>query len=80
MAWWSRRTNEPDASYVGVTPGGKALRGGQVDDPLGRHFSGYDLLVVVNLDGLNDKLRLGRYFFMDILKGGIVLHRWISGT
>ncbi|GAO56854.1 HEPN domain-containing protein [Novosphingobium sp. MD-1] len=90
---------------------GSYARGDWVEDPVGRYFSDYDLLVVVNhddltdvaefwektegrllvelsegkvlrtpvsliyhsLDDVNDKLRLGRYFFMDILREGIVL-------
>lgn len=90
---------------------GSYARGDWVEDPVGRYFSDYDLLVVVDRDELtdiaefwektenqlladlsagtvlrtpvsliyhsleevNDKLRLGRYFFMDILKDGIVL-------
>ena len=90
---------------------GSYARGDWVEDPVGRYFSDYDLLVVVDreeltdvaefwdktesrllsdltigtilrtpvsliyhaLDDVNDKLRLGRYFFMDILKDGIVL-------
>lgn len=90
---------------------GSYSRGDWVEDPVGRYFSDYDLLVVVNhedltdvpefwsktenrllaelsagqhlrtpvgaiyhsLDDVNEKLRLGRYFFMDILKDGIVL-------
>lgn len=90
---------------------GSYARGDWVEDPVGRYFSDYDLLVVVNrdeftdvaeywekaeaqlleelsagqvlrtpvgliyhsLDDVNDKLRLGRYFFMDILRDGIVL-------
>ncbi|NML96155.1 HEPN domain-containing protein [Novosphingobium sp. TW-4] len=90
---------------------GSYARGDWVEDPVGRYFSDYDLLVVVNhddltdiaefweatenrlladlstgtvlrtpvsliyhsLDDVNEKLRLGRYFFMDILKDGIVL-------
>lgn len=90
---------------------GSYARGDWVEDPVGRYFSDYDLLVVVNhedltdiaefweatenrlladlsagtvlrtpvsliyhsLEDVNDKLRLGRYFFMDILKDGIVL-------
>lgn len=90
---------------------GSYARGDWVEDPVGRYFSDYDLLVVLNhddltdiaefweetenrlladlsagtvlrtpvsliyhsLDDVNDKLRLGRYFFMDILKDGIVL-------
>lgn len=90
---------------------GSYARGDWVEDPVGRYFSDYDLLVVVNhddltdiaefweatenrlladlsagtvlrtpvsliyhsLDDVNEKLRLGRYFFMDILKDGVVL-------
>ncbi|AUW58192.1 nucleotidyltransferase [Sphingobium sp. SCG-1] len=90
---------------------GSYARGDWVEDPVGRYFSDYDLLVVVNhddltdiaefwekteaqfladvsagtvlrtpvsliyhsLDDVNDKLRLGRYFFMDILRDGISL-------
>lgn len=90
---------------------GSYARGDWVEDPVGRYFSDYDLLVVVNhddltdiaefwektenqlladlsagtvlrtpvsliyhsLDDVNDKLRLGRYFFMDILRDGITL-------
>ncbi|HQS96339.1 MAG: nucleotidyltransferase [Novosphingobium sp. 17-62-19] len=90
---------------------GSYARGDWIEDPVGRYFSDYDLLVVVNHDDLtdiaefweatenklladlsagtvlrtpvsliyhsledvNDKLRLGRYFFMDILKDGILL-------
>lgn len=90
---------------------GSYARGDWVEDPLGRYFSDYDLLIVVNhddltdmaefwektesqllsdlsagttlrtpvsliyhsLDDVNDKLRLGRYFFMDILRDGITL-------
>jgi len=91
---------------------GSYARADWVEDPVGRYFSDYDLLVVVDhedltdilefwakteerlleeltegralrtqvspiyhsLDDVNEKLRLGRYFFMDILKDGIVLH------
>ncbi len=90
---------------------GSYARGDWVEDPVGRYFSDYDLLVVVNhddltdvpefwlkaeerltkllgdsrelrtpmspiyhsLDDVNEKLRLGRYFFMDILREGILL-------
>jgi len=83
-----------------------------VEDPVGRYFSDYDLLVVVNhedltditefwdkteaqlladlsagttlrtpvsliyhsLEDVNEKLRLGRYFFMDIVRDGIALY------
>lgn len=91
---------------------GSYARGDWVEDPVGRYFSDYDILVVVDhddltdipefwaktedrlleeltegkalrtqvslvyhgLDDVNEKLRLGRYFFMDILKDGILLH------
>lgn len=90
---------------------GSYARGDWVEDPVGRYFSDFDLLVVVNCDELtdvpefwakteerlldelssgknlrtpvsiiyhsledvNDKLRLGRYFFADILRDGILL-------
>lgn len=90
---------------------GSYARGDWVEDPKGRYFSDYDILVVVNhddladleefwsgpdqtflreyaagerlrtqpnfivhsLDDVNEKLRLGRYFFTDILKDGITL-------
>lgn len=90
---------------------GSYARGDWVEDPVGRYFSDYDLLVVVDhdaltdvpefwlktedrllellaegtrlrtpislvyhsLDDVNEKLRLGRYFFIDILRDGAVL-------
>ena len=90
---------------------GSYARGDWVEDPVGRYFSDYDLLVVVHreeltdvpefwakteerlldelasgqalrtpvsliyhsLDDVNEKLRLGRYFFIDIIRDGIVL-------
>jgi uncharacterized protein len=90
---------------------GSYARGDWVEDPVGRYFSDYDLLVVVNhdeltdvpefwlqaeqrltrllgdsrelrtpvspiyhsLDDVNEKLRLGRYFFIDIIRDGIPL-------
>jgi predicted nucleotidyltransferase/HEPN domain-containing protein len=90
---------------------GSYARGTWVDDPVGRYFSDYDLLIVVNhddltdyaeywekidrrlidagaagtrlrtqvslaphsLDDINEKLRLGRYFFVDAVRDGIVL-------
>ena len=90
---------------------GSYARGDWVVDPIGRYFSDFDLLVVVNhedltdvsefwsktedrlveevsagtklrtpvsviyhsLDEVNEKLELGRYFFMDIVREGIVL-------
>lgn len=91
---------------------GSYARGDWVEDPVGRYFSDYDILVIVDhedltdiaefwtktedrlleelaegtrlrtpvglvyhsLDDVNEKLRLGRYFFMDILRDGILLH------
>lgn len=90
---------------------GSYARGDWVEDPVGRYFSDYDLLVVVNhadltdvpefwasaearlmeilgearelrtpvspiyhsLNDVNEKLRLGRYFFLDIVRDGILL-------
>jgi uncharacterized protein len=90
---------------------GSYARGDWVEDPVGRYFSDYDLLVVVDreeltdvpefwtkteeqllqelasgrnlrtpvsliyhsLDDVNEKLRFGRYFFMDIVRDGVVL-------
>jgi predicted nucleotidyltransferase/HEPN domain-containing protein len=90
---------------------GSYARGDWVEDPVGRYFSDFDLLVVVDhddltdvpefwaktedrllaelskgkelrtpvsliyhsLDDVNEKLRLGRFFFIDILREGIVL-------
>ena len=90
---------------------GSYARGDWVEDPVGRYFSDYDLLVVVDreeltdvpefwarteeqlleelasgtrlrtpvsliyhsLDDVNEKLGLGRYFFMDIVRDGILL-------
>ncbi|HEX3424275.1 MAG TPA: HEPN domain-containing protein [Sphingomicrobium sp.] len=90
---------------------GSYARGDWVEDPVGRYFSDFDLLVIVNsneltdvpefwaktedrlleelssaknlrtpvsiiyhsLDDVNERLRLGRYFFLDIVREGIVL-------
>jgi uncharacterized protein len=89
---------------------GSYARGDWVEDPVGRYFSDYDLLVVVDHDELtdfdvwertdrqlidevatgtrlrtpvslnvhsladvNEKLRLGRYFFIDAVRDGIML-------
>lgn len=90
---------------------GSYARDDWVEDPVGRYFSDYDLLVVVDhddltdvpefwnatedallaalsegtrlrtpvsliyhsLDDVNEKLRLGRYFFIDIVRDGIAL-------
>ncbi len=90
---------------------GSYARGDWVEDPVGRYYSDYDILVVVNreefadvaeywekaetrlleelsegtlrtpvgviyhdLEDVNAKLGLGRYFFMEILREGIVLY------
>jgi len=90
---------------------GSYARGDWIEDPIGRYFSDFDLLVVVNsdeltdvsefwaktedklleelssgknlrtpvsiiyhsLDDVNEKLKLGRYFFLDIVRDGIIL-------
>ena len=90
---------------------GSYARGDWVEDPVGRYFSDFDLLVVVDhedltdvpefwaktedrllaelsegkalrtpvslvyhsLEDVNEKLKLGRYFFIDILRDGITL-------
>lgn len=90
---------------------GSYARGDWVEDPIGRYFSDYDLLVVVDreeltdvpefwakteerlldelasgsrlrtpvsliyhsLEDVNEKLGLGRYFFIDIIRDGILL-------
>ncbi len=90
---------------------GSYARDDWVEDPIGRYFSDYDILVVVDhedltevpefwakieerlldelalgqhlrtpvsliyhtLEDVNDQLRLGRYFFMDIVRDGIAL-------
>lgn len=90
---------------------GSYARGDWIEDPVGRYFSDYDLLIVVDreeladvpefwakteerllgelasgrnlrtpvslivhsLEDVNDKLRLGRFFFADIVRQGIVL-------
>ena len=100
-----------DGTLLKIILFGSYARGDWVEDPVGRYFSDYDLLVVLNhedltdvpefwaeaesrltklvgegrelrtpvspiyhsLDDVNEKLRLGRYFFIDILREGIVL-------
>ena len=90
---------------------GSYARGDWVEDPVGRYFSDFDILVVVNhedltdvpefwskaeetlvealasgqhlrtpvsviyhaLDDVNEQLTLGRYFFTDIVRDGVVL-------
>lgn len=91
---------------------GSYARGDWVEDPIGRYYSDYDILVVVNhddladipefwlgtdaqlledlaagellrtpvnfivdsLESVNEKLARGRYFFLDIIREGILLH------
>ncbi|BBE33316.1 HEPN domain-containing protein [Sphingosinicella microcystinivorans] len=99
-----------DGKLLKIILFGSYARGDWVEDPVGRYFSDYDILVVVDhedltdvpefwlktedrllaevgegkvrtpvsviyhsLDDVNDKLKLGRYFFTDIVKDGIVL-------
>ncbi|AYV46242.1 nucleotidyltransferase [Caulobacter flavus] len=109
----SRRTmpRYRDGKLLKIILFGSYARGDWVEDPKGRYFSDYDLLLVVNhedltdlqefwgksdevllrelasgerlrtqpsfivhsLDDVNEQLRLGRYFFTDILKDGIEL-------
>lgn len=109
----SRRTMPRfrNAKLLKIILFGSYARGDWVEDPKGRYFSDYDILVVVNhedladleefwgkpderfleelasgevlrtqpsfivhsLDDVNEQLRLGRYFFTDILRDGITL-------
>ena len=109
----SRRTMERfrKGKILKIILFGSYARGDWVDDPIGRYYSDFDLLIVVShedltdwsefwektedrllaeltegkqlrtpvsliyhsLDDVNEKLRLGRYFFIDILREGIVL-------
>jgi uncharacterized protein len=100
-----------DGKLLKIILFGSYARGDWVEDPVGRYFSDFDLLVVVNhedltdiaefwakaedrltkllgegrdlrtpvspiyhsLDDVNEKLRLGRYFFIDIVREGVVL-------
>jgi len=100
-----------DGKLLKIILFGSYARDDWVEDPVGRYFSDYDLLVVVDhedltdvpefwmkteerllgelssgknlrtpvsliyhsLDDVNAKLRLGRYFFIDILRDGISL-------
>jgi predicted nucleotidyltransferase/HEPN domain-containing protein len=100
-----------DGKLLKIILFGSYARGDWVEDPVGRYFSDYDLLVVVDhedltdvpefwlpteerlleelssganlrtpvsviyhsLDDVNEKLSLGRYFFIDILRDGIAL-------
>lgn len=99
-----------DGKIVKIILFGSYARGDWVHDPVGRYFSDFDLLVVVDhedltdlefweaandrllaeislgsqmrtpvtfivhsLDDVNQKLELGRYFFTDIVRDGVVL-------
>ena len=99
-----------DGKVLKIILFGSYARGDWVEDPVGRYFSDYDILVVVShedltdvpefwlkteerllvavgegtvrtpvsaiyhsIDDVNEKLNLGRYFFTDIVKDGIVL-------
>ena len=109
----SRRTMERfrNGKILKIILFGSYARGDWVEDPVGRYFSDFDLLVVVSHEDLtdvsefwaktedrllaelsegkelrtpvgliyhslydvNEKLRLGRFFFIDILREGILL-------
>lgn len=107
-----RKSETRDGKILKIILFGSYARGDWVEDPVGRYFSDYDVLVVVDheeltdvpefwlkteerlleelasganlrtqvsliyhtLDDVNEKLRLGRYFFMDILRDGILLY------
>jgi len=107
-----RKPETRDGKILKIILFGSYARGDWVEDPVGRYFSDYDILVVVDheeltdvpefwlkteerlleelasgtnlrtqvsliyhtLDDVNEKLRLGRYFFMDILRDGILLY------
>lgn len=109
----SRRTMERfrNGTVLKIILFGSYARGDWVEDPVGRYFSDFDLLIVVShedltdvpefwartedrllaelsegkelrtpvsliyhsLEDVNEKLRLGRFFFIDILREGIVL-------
>jgi predicted nucleotidyltransferase/HEPN domain-containing protein len=99
-----------DAKLLKIILYGSYARGTWVTDPVGRYFSDFDLLVIVNseeltdvaefwekteqrlleelslgelrtpvdtiyhsLQDVNEKLELGRYFFVDIVREGILL-------
>lgn len=115
FAFATARRTQPHlraAKLLKIVLFGSYARGDWVEDPVGRYFSDYDLLIVVNhqdltdvaefwektesrllaelsegkvlrtpvsliyhsLDDVNEKLGLGRYFFMDILREGVVLY------
>lgn len=100
-----------DGKLLKVILFGSYARGDWVEDPVGRYFSDYDILIVVDhddltdvpefwaktektlldalasgqhlrtpvsliyhsIDDVNEQLALGRYFFMDIVRDGVVL-------
>jgi predicted nucleotidyltransferase/HEPN domain-containing protein len=100
-----------NAKLLKIVLFGSYARGDWVEDPVGRYFSDFDILVVVNhedladvpefwtkaeeglvealasgqhlrtpvsviyhaLDDVNEQLKLGRYFFTDIVRDGVVL-------
>ena len=106
---WSKHLNQEQILKIILF--GSYARGDWVEDPVGRYFSDYDLLVVVDkekltdvvefwegaekallvelsagarlrtpvnfivhtLEDVNDQLRRGRYFFIDIIRDGIML-------
>lgn len=101
-----------DGKVLKIILFGSYARGDWVDDPIGRYFSDYDLLIVVDhedladtvefwdtaearllrelssgqrlrtpvnfivhsLQDVNQQLERGRYFFIDILREGVLLH------
>lgn len=109
----SRRTMERfrNGKILKIILFGSYARGDWVEDPVGRYFSDFDLLVIVShedltdvpefwaktedrlleelsegkqlrtpvsliyhsLEDVNEKLRLGRFFFIDILREGVLL-------
>lgn len=114
FVWATERRSQPHlrrGKLLKIILFGSYARGDWVEDPVGRYYSDYDLLVVVDHDDLtdvsefwektetrfleelsagevlrtpvgliyhsladvNEKLSLGRYFFMDILRDGIML-------
>lgn len=104
-------TRYKSAQILKIILFGSYARGDWVEDPVGRYFSDYDILVIVSndyvtdgaefwmktearlldelaegtklrtqvspiyhsIEDVNAQLRLGRYFFMDIVRDGIVL-------
>ena len=101
-----------DGKVLKIILFGSYARGDWVDDPIGRYFSDYDMLIVVDhedladtvefwdtaearllrelssgqrlrtpvnfivhsLQDVNQQLERGRYFFIDILREGVLLH------